>query len=594
MGDASVPEENDLVDTDELAGEEDERGTENGASDADKKAVKGGFGIVGEALSALGLAGAVGGKSAPAEGKGNWQPVPPAADAGKFAAGADASVVAKPVRKLDPDLLKQLPEISISEDKFDKLGEDVADALKIAKVKRISVVDSPDGKLLLLEFSEAQSIDNDPASGCRKIMIADKVTAQLKQTKEGALILDNVKGLTAEVDPGRDPYLGIPLPWVTAIIKKIEARQTADGAGEVEVTGTASGLTRGTVISVPDTHDGRIEEMLAKIKDMKQADQKELSVQDDVRKTAHETNRRRDESSLLERVLIGLAAIAAAYVGVRAGRRLFGGGGEGARPLRDATGAGEHAFKELPKRLQEKLPTEFNPDVKDALERTLEAKRKDWTPEVAAEFKKLADAYAAQDPAAVKKVHDMLTNAPRGGGAPERAVVAPGTATVAADAAVLSRQQHTPELVIQEGQRPPVVLETFTTADGIKFLRALPISEMTVAKVQEKMDTIDKEVKRAREAGLHEYAEELKRLQHEYADKKTPDEREAFCKDVMARMKEAHDNASGAGKARPGGIAGKAGTTVAVLLVAGWLMDVTAPPSVAQPRSQRVMPGKQR
>lgn len=548
--------------------------------ETDEEAPKGtGAGFVAEALRGLGL-GAV---PAPA---GDGKPAPEKAKDDKLKAGPAAVDSTKPAKTLDPDLLKQLPEISISADKFDKLGEDVANALKTAKVKRISVVDSPDGKLLLLEFSEAQSIANDPASGCRKIMIADKVSAQLKQSKDGALILDNVKGLTAEVDPGKDPILGIPLPWVTATIKKIEARRTAEGAGEVEVTGTASGITRGTVIPVPDTHDGRIEEMLTKIKGMKQADHKDLAVSDDIRKTAQETNKQEDQTSLLQKVLAGLVAIAAAYVGTRAGQRLFG------RPLRDPTGAGEHTFKELPKRLQEKLPKEFNPDVKDALERTLEAKRKDWTPEVAAEFKKLADAYAAQDPAAIKKVHEMLATAPRGGD--KAAASGGGVKAPAADGTALNRQQHTPELAAQEGQRAPLALETFTTADGIKFLRAIPIAEMTVAKVQEKMGAIETEIKRAREAGLHEYAEELKRMQLEYADKKTPAEREAYCKDVMARMKEAHDVASHAAKpgGRGPGIGTKAGTTVAVLLVAGWLMDVTAPSAVAQPKSPRVMPGK--
>ena len=259
----------------------------------------------------------------------------------------------------------------------------------------------------------------------------------------------------------------------------------------------------------------------------------------------------------------------------------------------DPFNAGDQAFKELPQRLQGKFPSEFNPDIKEALERVLERNRTKWPADKVERFRALIDGYGREEADSVRRVTEMLAEGKLVHEA--KTLPAPDAKLVeAADRVAVDRTQHTPELQAPDAGKPQTGIETYTTPDGIKFLKAIPIAELSTRHVEEKMKNIEGEIRRAREAGLHEYADELKRMQAEYDGKKTPAEREAFCKSVADRMKSAHETASRdvAAHGRGGGIAAKAGTTVAVLLVAGWLMDVTAPRSVAQPHSPRVLPGK--
>lgn len=216
-------------------------------------------------------------------------------------------------------------------------------------------------------------------------------------------------------------------------------------------------------------------------------------------------------------------------------------------PALDTDGAVRGTFGRLPQRLQDRLPTEFNPDVKDALDQMLEMKRHE---SFAGEFRKLIADYAEEHPAAVDRVNAMLAQA--------------------------KEVADTPKL--------QQAIEVFASADGIKFLQAISIEQLTVAKVQEKLQNIDKEIQASRGNGLHEYAEELKRLKIEHEGKETQAQRDAFAAEVVDRMREAYGQASQAG------IASKPGTTVAVLMVAGWLMNVAAPKAVARPSGPRVMP----
>lgn len=260
-------------------------------------------------------------------------------------------------------------------------------------------------------------------------------------------------------------------------------------------------------------------------------------------------------------------------------------------PPKGTEGAIQEAFERLSPRLQEKLPAEFNPDVKIVLEEMLEQKRNE---PYADELRKLIADYAKEEPAAVKRVNELLAQgkeAKASGGTAAPTIPVERTGTESAERP--SARQHTPELA-ETQQRVEHAIETLTTADGIKFLRSIPIAELTTAKVHEKLQSIDREIQVARESGMHDYAEELKRMKTEYDSKKTQPEKDAYAREVVTKMREAHEQASHATK--PGGrglgVAGKAGTTVAVLLVAGWLMDVTAPKAVASPSGPRVLPGK--
>lgn len=261
----------------------------------------------------------------------------------------------------------------------------------------------------------------------------------------------------------------------------------------------------------------------------------------------------------------------------------------------DPFNLGDQAFKELPQRLQGKVPGEFNPDIKDALERVLEANRTKWPPDKVERFRALIDSYGREEADSVRRVNEMLAEGKVVHDAKTLPTPDPRLVEAAERITGPDRTQHTPELQTPETGKPQTGIETITTPDGIKFLKAIPIAELSARHVEEKMKGIEGEIKRARENGMHEYAEELKRMQTEYDSKKTPAEREAFCKSVAERLKGAHETATreASGHGRGGGLGAKAGTTVAVLLVAGWLMDVTAPSSVAQPRSPRVLPGKQ-
>lgn len=232
-------------------------------------------------------------------------------------------------------------------------------------------------------------------------------------------------------------------------------------------------------------------------------------------------------------------------------------------PNREANGAVQRAFVRLPQRLQDNLPSEFHPDVKDVLEQMLELER---TEPYADELRRLIAQYADEEPATVDRVHRML-------GKGKEAKTAGGFAV-----AVAELTADTPAAKLQQAT------EIFSSAEGIAFLNSISIASLTSARVHEKLQNIDKEIQNARENGMHDYAEELKRIKTEFEDKKTRREEDTYAQEVVTRMQAAHNQAS-----MPDTVAGECGATVAVLLVAGWLTDVTAPKAVASPSGPRVM-----
>ncbi len=89
-------------------------------------------------------------------------------------------------------------------------------------------------------------------------------------------------------------------------------------------------------------------------------------------------------------------------------------------------------------------------------------------------------------------------------------------------------------------------------------------------------------------------ADELRRMSSERDSLTSSTEREAFTRKLVAKIREAraegHDRPEAAKKGL--GVAGKAGTAVALLMVAGWLLESTAQRRAESIYSGRVMPAK--
>lgn len=269
-------------------------------------------------------------------------------------------------------------------------------------------------------------------------------------------------------------------------------------------------------------------------------------------------------------------------------------------------------FEKLPQRLKTQPPTDYNPDVKDALAEVIESNRSKWKGEYLAEMEKLCKDYEAGDKAAIERVNKMMAEGKTASATPQTGTEAktvsapdkvptkttPTTETKPVNAVdkpkpVEVTQQYTsPELTPEKKPTTDRAIETLTSADGLKFIESIPIGDLTVARVGDKMNNIDKEIALAKERGMHDYARELETMKKEYEGKKSPAEKEAYCREVMKTVREAHELASGKGKGKGGGIAGKAGTVVAFLLIGGWLLDIAAPSSMGGSSGPRVQPGK--
>lgn len=309
--------------------------------------------------------------------------------------------------------------------------------------------------------------------------------------------------------------------------------------------------------------------------------------------------------------------------------------------LKDAQGesraseTGKAVMDKLPKRLREKLPAEYSADIKEAMERALEANREKWPEPDRKQFEKLVEDYGKQEPRAIEEVNRMLKDSttagegrPAGGGEGGRAggtegrtggtegrTGGPEGGTGGAEGGTggteggrapggeggrpggeLHRtggEHHTVEPRNPERVQAQAI-ETLTGKDGVKYIESIPIGELTVAKVEQKMKDIDAEIRSAKERGLHEYAAELEKMREEYHKQPNAKEKAAYCERAVERAKQAHEQAKSAKEGGGRGLAGKAGTVVAVLMVAGWLLDVTAPSGIGGTTSpRRVLPGKQ-
>ncbi len=286
----------------------------------------------------------------------------------------------------------------------------------------------------------------------------------------------------------------------------------------------------------------------------------------------------------------------------------------GAAPA-EASEAGKAVLEKLPKRLRDKLPTEYNPDVKESMERALEANRDKWPEKERKNFEKLIADYEKQDGKAIEEVNKMLRESSAAGeGRPGEGGRAGGTggeggrtggteggrtggdvARTGGEGAPMHRtgpEHHSVDPKPPAERLQAQAIETLTSKDGIKYIESIPIGELTVAKVEQKMKDIDKEIKAAKEKGLHDYASELEKMKDEYHKQTTAKDKQAYCERAVEKVKDAHQQAKGAKEGGGRGLAGKAGTVVAVLMVAGWLLDVTAPAAGSESGGRRVLPGK--
>lgn len=255
-------------------------------------------------------------------------------------------------------------------------------------------------------------------------------------------------------------------------------------------------------------------------------------------------------------------------------------------------------YEKLPERMKKALPQEYSPDVKDALAEVLESNRSKWNAQYVQEMEQLLKDYESGKKEACQRVNRMLSEGRSAVGASTGTAGAPAAAERPAGGnAGGERPAETAERFTTTELNPAQeanqrAIETLTCPDGVKYIDSIPIGELTVARVEEKLKNIDKEIERAKERGLVEYAEQLEKIKKEYESKKTAPEREAYCREMHERMKEAHERAASCGKGKGANLAGKAGTVVALLMVAGWVLDVTAPAAVAKPAGPRVLPSK--
>lgn len=287
--------------------------------------------------------------------------------------------------------------------------------------------------------------------------------------------------------------------------------------------------------------------------------------------------------------------------------------GEGGQPKtetveeRNRREAGKELHESIPERLRKELPTEFSPDIKDAMEAQLEANEKKWSEKFVREYKELMEAYKDNKPDAVERVNKMMRDGAAAGSSTAKDSGTAGTGKPAPTTAGTGREggpakevattggegtptYQTAELKDGKTTKPALAIETLTTPDGLKFIESIPIGELTHARVQDKMDKLEAEIKAAKDRGQHDYARELEQIDKEYKEKKTATEKEAYCKEVATKVREAHERAKGG---KGGGLAGKAGTTVALLMVGAWILDIATPSSGGgSSGGQRVLPGK--
>lgn len=216
-------------------------------------------------------------------------------------------------------------DLALGPEQFSKLDEQGAELLKEHKISRISIVGKSDHDLVVIERESDLVFPMDASTGCRKITIANKMAAELVQGKDGSMELRNIRGFSAEVDPGKDPYLGIPLPWVTANVSKVSLTKGDDGKYSVQVTGKAAGVERTTTVALADEQVERLRGVLTNLDKLRTGDDKQLTKKIDETKLLEgvpEQNPRTWGDTALDILMVAAGGAAALKIAQVAGRRL--------------------------------------------------------------------------------------------------------------------------------------------------------------------------------------------------------------------------------------------------------------------------------
>ncbi|MBX9719878.1 MAG: hypothetical protein K2X81_00660, partial [Candidatus Obscuribacterales bacterium] len=178
-------------------------------------------------------------------------------------------------------------------------------------------------------------------------------------------------------------------------------------------------------------------------------------------------------------------------------------------------------YENIPDALKKNAPSGYSEDVRDALAKVIEEHRGKWSGEHQKQAEKLLKEYEAGDKKAIEHVNLMLNEA--GINARDKAK---GTAKAATEKTAQAEQADsqrgaerysTAELKPTTAQQ--FAMETLSSADGLKYIKSIPMGELTTARIEEKMKTIDDEIALAKNKGQHDYAAELEKMKEEYGRK---------------------------------------------------------------------------
>ncbi len=161
--------------------------------------------------------------------------------------------------------------ISLLPEQFDKLNSSVAAFLRENKVERVSLLRHDGVDTLVVELPDELNQSLDPSQGCRKITLAKRLRCDIAHGADGCLEISNIKGISAEVDPGNDPVFGIPLPWVTADLKKVSIKVAADGKTSAEITGGWGKIERSVSMDLDQEVAGRLSSLIARVEDLRKS-----------------------------------------------------------------------------------------------------------------------------------------------------------------------------------------------------------------------------------------------------------------------------------------------------------------------------------
>ncbi len=246
-------------------------------------------------------------------------------------------------------------------------------------------------------------------------------------------------------------------------------------------------------------------------------------------------------------------------------------------------------YENIPDAIKQNAPAGYSEDVRDALAKVIDEHKGKWSADNQKQAEELLKDYEAGDKKAIEQVNLMLNEAGKNARDKVKTPAATATAQTEHGASSAGAERYsTPELKTTTAQQH--AMETLTSADGLKYIKSIPIGELTTARIEEKMKSIDEEISLAKEKGQHDYARELEAMKEEYGKKTNATEKEAYCREIQEHLKQVHE---GAAKGRGVDVAGKAGKAVALLMVAGWCLDMAAPRAFAKTNGPRIVPSKQ-